>query len=50
MNCSIVINQQPSSLPISDRSTPETKVKDPERQLRGTKSHERYIQNHRKRI
>ena len=43
MNCSIFINQQPSPLPISDRSTPETKVKDPERQLRGTKSHETYM-------
>ena len=39
MNCNIVINQEPSSLPASDRSAPETKVKDPERQRRGKKSH-----------
>ena len=36
----IVINQEPSSLPDSDRSAPETKVKDPKRQGRDTKSHE----------
>ena len=38
MSCNIVINQ---SLPASDRSAPETKVKDPERQRKGKKSHER---------
>ena len=42
MSCNIVINQQPS-LPASDWSAPETKVKDPERQRRGKKSHETYI-------
>ena len=30
MSCNIVINQQPS-LPASDRSAPETKVKDQKR-------------------
>ena len=43
MNCNIVINQEPSSLPASDRSALETKVKDPERKRRGTKSHETYM-------
>ena len=42
MSCNIVINQQ-SSLPASDRSTPEAKVKDPERQRGGKKSHKTYI-------
>ena len=42
MNCNIVINQQPSSLTASDRSTPETKVKDPERQ-RGVKKHTKRV-------
>ena len=42
MSCNIVINQQPS-LPASDRSVPETKVKDPERQRKGKKSHETYM-------
>ena len=32
MSCNIVINQQ---LSASDGSSPETKVKDPERQRRG---------------
>ena len=36
MSCNIVINQQ-SPLPASDRSAPEAKVKDPERQRRGKK-------------
>ena len=31
MNFNIIINQQPASLPVSDRSAPEAKVKDPER-------------------
>ena len=39
MSCNIVINQE-SSLPVSDRSAPETKVKDPERQRKGKKSHQ----------
>ena len=43
MNCNIVINQQPSSLLASDRSTSETKVRDPERQRRVKKSHETYM-------
>ena len=43
MNCNIVINQQPSSLLASDRSAPETKVRDPERQRRVKKSHETYM-------
>ena len=42
MSCNIVINEQPS-LPASDRSAPETKVKDPERQRRGKKSHKTYM-------
>ena len=42
MSCNIVINQQ-SPLPVSDRSPPEAKVKDPERQRRGKKSRETYI-------
>ena len=36
MNCNIVINQQPSALPASDRSAPE-------RQGRGKKSHEKLL-------
>ena len=40
MSCNIVINQQ---LATTDRSAPETKVKDPERQKRGKKSHETYM-------
>ena len=32
LSCNIVINQQ-SSLPASDRSAPETKVKDPELEM-----------------
>ena len=41
MNCNIVINQQPSSFPVSGRSAPEAKVKDPERaRRRGKKSWE----------
>ena len=43
MNCYIVINQQPSSLPASDRSDSERKVKDRERQRRGKKSHKTYL-------
>ena len=38
MNFNIAINQQPSSLPASDRPAPEKKVKDPERRRRGKKS------------
>ena len=40
MSCNIVINQQ---LATTDRSAPETKVKDPERQRRGKKSHQTYM-------
>ena len=40
MSCNIVINQQ---LSASDGSAPETKVKDPERQRRGKKSHKTYM-------
>ena len=43
MNFNIIINQQPASLPVSDRSVPEAKVKDPERQRRGKKSHKTYM-------
>ena len=43
MNCNILINQQPSSLPASDRYAPEAKVNNPERQRRGKKSHETYM-------
>ena len=43
MNCNIMINQQPSSLPASDRYAPEAKVKDPERQRTGKKSHKTYM-------
>ena len=39
MSCNIVINQE-SSLPASDRSAPEAKAKDPERQRKGKKSHQ----------
>ena len=42
MSCDIDINRQ-SSLPASDRSTHEAKVKDPERQKRSKKSHETYM-------
>ena len=49
MNCNIVINQQ-SSLPASDRSAPEAKVKDSERQRRGKKSHETYMKKLKKRF
>ena len=41
MSCNIVINQ--SSLPASDTSASEAKVKDPERQRRGKKSHGTYM-------
>ena len=49
MSCSIVVNQQ-SSLPASDRSVPEAKVKDPERQKRGKKSHKTYMKKLRERF
>ena len=49
MSCNIVINQQ-SSLPASDRSAPEAKVKDPERQRRGKKSHETHMKKLRERF
>ena len=43
MNFNIIINQQPASLPASDKSAPEAKVKDPERQRRGKKSQKAYM-------
>ena len=43
MNCNIVINQQPSSLTASDRSAPETRVRNPERQTRGKKSNKTHM-------
>ena len=43
MNCNIVNNQQPSSLLASDRSAPETKVKDAEKQRRGKSLHKTYM-------
>ena len=48
MSCNIVINQ--SSLPASDRPAPETKVKDPERQIKGKKSHVTYMKKLRERF
>ena len=42
MSCNIIINQQ-SSLPTSDTSASEAKVKDPEMQRRGKKSHKTYM-------
>ena len=44
MSCNIVINQQVSS-PVFHKVAPETKMKDPERQNRGKKSHEMYMKN-----
>ena len=49
MSCNIVINQR-SSLPASDRSAPEAKVKDPERQGKDKKSHETYMKKLKKRF
>ena len=49
MSCNIVINQQ-SSLPASDRFAPEAKVKDPERQRRGIKSHKAYIKKTKRKV
>ena len=49
MSCNIIINQQ-SSLPTSDKSVSEAKVKDPERQKRGKKSHETYMKKVRERF
>ena len=49
MICSIVINQQ-LSLPGSDRSAPEAKVKDPKRQRRGKKPLEMYMKKLRERF
>ena len=48
-SCNIVINQQ-SPLPASDRSAPEAKIKDPERQRKGKKSHETYMKKLRERF
>ena len=42
MSCNIVINQQMSS-PVKNQVAPEAKMKDPERQNRGKKSHETYM-------
>ena len=50
MNFNIFINQQPSSLPASGRSAPETKVKDPEKRRRGKISHETYMKKLKKRF
>ena len=47
MSCNIVINQQ---LANTDRSAPETKVKDLERQRRSKKSHETYIKKLKKKL
>ena len=47
MSCNIVINQQ---LSASDGSAPEIKVKDPERQRRGKKSHETYMKKLKERL
>ena len=44
MGCNIVINQQLSA------PDPETKVKDPERQRRGKKSHETYMKKLKERV
>ena len=49
MSCNIIINQQ-SSLPTSDTSSSEAKVKDPERQRRGKKSHKTYMKKLRERF
>ena len=49
MSCNIVVNPQ-SSLRASDRSTSAVKVKDPERQIRGKKSHETYMKKLRERF
>ena len=47
MSCNIVINQQ-SPFPGSGGHAHEAKVKVPERQRRGKKSHERYMKKLRK--
>ena len=47
MSCNIVINQQ---LANTDRSAPETKVKELERQRRSKKSHETYIEKLKKKL
>ena len=49
MSCNIIINQQ-SSLPTSDKSASKAKVKDPERQRMGKKSHEMYMKKLRERF
>ena len=49
MSCNIVINQQ-AVLPVSDYVAPEAKVKDPERQRSGKKSHKTYMKKLKKRI
>ena len=49
MSSNIVINQQ-SSFPASDRSASEAKVKDPEKQGRGKKSHKTYMKKLRERF
>ena len=43
MNCNIAINQQPSSLPDSDRSAPETKTKNQKRVEAARKGRENYM-------
>ena len=42
MNCNIVINQQPS-LPTSERSAPETKIKDQKRVEAARRGQENYM-------
>ena len=43
MNCNIAINQQPSSLPDSDRSASETKTKNQKRAEAARKGRENYM-------
>ena len=49
MSCNIIINQQ-SLLPTSDTSASKAKVKDPEKQKKGKKSHEMYMKKLRERF
>ena len=46
----IVINQQPSSLTASDRSAPETRVRNPGRQTRGKKSNKTHMKKLKQRL
>ena len=49
MSCNIVINQEPS-LPVSNRSPPETKVKDQKRVEAARRGRENYMKTPRERI